>query len=94
MNKSKLSMEKTTDIKKELDARGYNTTSITPSIKTWTIGIQKILWQYFENIEADTREQAIEIALSRVKENNWEDFKNNLIISDCYETKGKDTKWK
>lgn len=83
---SNLSMVKTTELKKELDKRGVDTSSVKPASKLWTVGFQKNLWQYFDGIEADTREQAISIARSRLTEGNWDNYNNDIIVESCYES--------
>jgi|GEM_PF-4268275 len=79
---SKLAMIKTTELKKELDARGYDTTSVRPAKRIWSVGFRKSLYQYQDGIEADTREQAIEIARSRLSE-SWSDYNNGVEVCDC-----------
>lgn len=83
---NKLATEKTIELKKELDRRGLDTSSVKPAKTLWRIGFQKTLWQYQDGIEADTKEQAISIGLSRLSEKDWSDYNNDIEIINCEKT--------
>ena len=53
----------------------------------WTVGIKKTLWQYFDDIEAETEKEAKEIAFSRLDEEEMHDYGNGVNVSDCYPNK-------
>jgi len=80
-----LGLVKTADIKRELERRGVDTSSVTPAKKTWTVGFEKNLYQYIDDIEADTAEQAISVARSRLNESDWSDFGNGVELESCTE---------
>lgn len=80
-----LAMAKTADLKRELERRGVDTSSVIPAKKTWSVGFEKKLYQYIDDIEADTEEQAISIARSRLTESDWSDFGNGITLESCNE---------
>ena len=81
-----LAMVRTVALKRELEQRGCDTSSVKPAKKTWTVGFKKTLYQYMDDIEADTEEQAISIARSRISEGDWSDYNNGIEVSDCNES--------
>ena len=53
--------------------------------KKFTVGFCKKLYQYFNNIEAGSEEEAVIIAEKQLKDEDWSDYENQLELCDCYE---------
>jgi hypothetical protein len=44
--------------------------------KRFHVGFVRKEYQYFENIEAESEKQAIEIAATKIKDDEWSDYGN------------------
>ena len=76
---------KTDELKRELERRGCDVTSVAPAKKKWSVGFVKKVWQYFDDIEADTFEMAVGVARSRLTDIDWTDYGNSPMVESCEE---------